>query len=247
MTVSTNPTIVVVECPRCHGTGTASTGRGLAIEVFACPTCSEKGFCEARLWTEEDQRRKIQEAEKRAAKEARRNAARERERELTNPRTHWRRTPMPFGWAVRHSLKYGVVPVRGNVRVVDVSYSGKDPRYRVQVLNTEARAWESHRNPNGRLFYTRNLPKAFTVAESLYVPTPAEAAEAEDEASLVALIGEHAEALKAMPHPSTRHREKTLYDWVTWMRENHPRSRDKVRSKIRSALNLAPPNPLDAP
>lgn len=93
--MTANPTIVVVECPRCHGTGTASTGRGLAIEVFACPTCSEKGFCEARLWTEEDQRRKIQEAEERTAKEARRNAARERERELTNPRTGCGATPKP--------------------------------------------------------------------------------------------------------------------------------------------------------
>jgi len=245
-------TTVVVVCPSCHGTGATISGEGLATEVFACCTCEQKGFCEALLWTVEDQRKKIQEAEERASEQTRREAKRAAEKEKSNPLTHWRREPFPAGWTTRYSSKHGPLPVRGRVRVVDVANSRRTttPRYRVEVLDEDARAWVPHRKDNGRIFYTQVLPRAYEAAETLYIPSKEELEEAEKAASYASLVTDNEAVLRTLPHPSWRHPHKNFWDWVVWM-QDHGHDPEGIRFRIEQVLqrartkNTAPPNPLD--
>ena len=194
---------VIIECVSCAGS-----------IVPNCSSCGGNGYLEARLWTQGDQKRRVKAALRSEAE--RRDAAKlEESRSRLDPKTHWRLTPYPAsGWVLRCSAKHGEIPFHGNVRVVDSAEEGNRPRYRVEVIDRNARKWLPHRARSesgvARIVYTRILERAFALAEGLYVPTEEEAVKVAEKAALRAWVDGNSEPLRKLPHPSKYHAEKTL-------------------------------------
>lgn len=222
---------VVVVCPSC---------RGDFLSSVPCSICRGDGFVKARLWTDTDQKRRMEpqkayEEAKHAWREAR--EARKARRYFQN---HWCGEPLPEGWVTRHSTSHGcVLATRGNVRVVR---GGRD--FRIEVRDAEARAWVPHRvtgKSRTRVYQTRVLSRAYETANSLCVPRSGEEqSEADERNDTRNWIELNADALRKFPHPSRYHANKTLYDWAVWILENRPTEIPRVKQRVSPLLQPMP-------